>query len=178
MNNLLASIINDSESSTQNKQQFLHRLSQGKLTRKENPRSHMCVYFAAYDAAAKSVFIGHHKKSGLWLFNGGHMDPGETPADTATREAAEEWGLRIPRSTLPHVELVTLTKIEHPELVICEWHYDFWHFLPFDNHLFSPKKENLDTEFYSYGWVSYDEAEKLLTSQPTHEALRYLRKRK
>jgi len=48
---------------------FLQRIEEGKITRDENPKSHFCIYFAAYDPTAKKVFIGHHKKSGFWLFN-------------------------------------------------------------------------------------------------------------
>ena len=53
---------------------FLERIQEGKITRDENPKSHVCVYFAAYDPRAKQVFIGHHKKSGFWLFNGRNID--------------------------------------------------------------------------------------------------------
>ena len=56
---------------------FLERFSMGNLTRDEDNKSHFCAYFAAYDPNAKEVFIGHHKKSGLWLFNGGHIDKDE-----------------------------------------------------------------------------------------------------
>lgn len=44
---------------------FLERAQQGAPTRDENPQTHFCVYFAAYDPVAQKVFIGHHKKSGF-----------------------------------------------------------------------------------------------------------------
>jgi len=53
---------------------FRQRLKEGKLTKNENPESHFCAYFAACDFKAEQLFIGHHIKSGLWLFNGGHID--------------------------------------------------------------------------------------------------------
>lgn len=157
------------------RRKFLTRLDEGYLTRSENPLSHLCVYFAAFDPEARQVFIGHHKKSGLWLFNGGHMDPGETPLDTVIREAHEEWGMLLAPSLIPQPAHISLTKIEHPERQICQWHYDFWHFLPFHRDSFLPKDASLRTEFFSYGWKTYPEATALLTSQPTVEALDYIK---
>ena len=178
MNNSLIQYINQAEGDAEIKQKFLNRIQEGKITRSENPTSHLCVYFAAFDPDASLVFIGHHKKSGLWLFNGGHMDPGEMPRDTVLREAREEWGYTIEPSFVPDPQLVTLTKIEHPETQICQWHYDLWHFLPFEKSAFHPSDAALLTEFFSYGWKTYKEAEKFLTSQPTIEALDYLKNRR
>ena len=36
-----------------------------------------------------------HKRLGLWLQPGGHIDPGETPWEGALREAVEETGLEV-----------------------------------------------------------------------------------
>lgn len=36
-----------------------------------------------------------HKRLGLWLQPGGHVDPGEWPADAALREAGEELGTPV-----------------------------------------------------------------------------------
>ncbi|MFC1790200.1 NUDIX domain-containing protein [Patescibacteria group bacterium] len=74
--------------------QFRKRATEGQLTRDENPQTHFCVYFAACDPKAKRVFLGNHKKSGLWLFNGGHIDEGETPNEALAREISEEWGIK------------------------------------------------------------------------------------
>lgn len=178
MNNTLIQIVHHADGDPDIKQKFLDRIQEKKLTRTEHPTSHLCVYFAAYDPRAHLVFIGHHKKSGLWLFNGGHMDPGESPRETVIREAHEEWGLTLKPSSVPNPQLVTLTKIEHPETQICQWHYDLWHFLPFDSNSFHPYDEALRTEFFSYGWKTHKEAEKFLTSHPTVEAMIYLKNRR
>ncbi len=43
----------------------------------------------------KGVVLHRHKRLGLWLQPGGHVDPGETPWDGALREAVEETGLPV-----------------------------------------------------------------------------------
>ncbi len=43
----------------------------------------------------KGVVLHMHKRLGLWLQPGGHIEPGETPWDGALREAAEETGLPV-----------------------------------------------------------------------------------
>jgi 8-oxo-dGTP pyrophosphatase MutT (NUDIX family)/GNAT superfamily N-acetyltransferase len=43
----------------------------------------------------KGVVLHKHKRLGLWLQPGGHIDDGETPWDGALREAAEETGLPV-----------------------------------------------------------------------------------
>src|SRR6185369_9101284 len=89
----LEDLIKRKFSSDETALKYLERIKLGNLTKKENPQSHFCTYFAPYDPKAKQVFIGHHKKAGIWLFNGGHVDEGETLRDTLNREIDEEWGL-------------------------------------------------------------------------------------
>lgn len=40
-----------------------------------------------------------HKRLGMWLQPGGHIEPGESPADGALREAAEEIGVPVRHET-------------------------------------------------------------------------------
>ena len=173
MNDSLISIVEQVAGKDVVKLKFLNRLEEGHLTRSENPTSHLCAYFAAYDPATRNVFIGHHKKSGLWLFNGGHMDPGESPAVTVIREAQEEWGITLHQHTISPPQLATLTEIEHPERQTCEWHYDVWHFLPVDERVFVPNPTQLSIEFSEYGWKSYEQAKNLMTDPASQEALAY-----
>ncbi len=43
----------------------------------------------------RGVVLLRHKRLGLWLQPGGHVDPGETPWQGALREAFEETGLDV-----------------------------------------------------------------------------------
>jgi 8-oxo-dGTP pyrophosphatase MutT (NUDIX family) len=48
------------------------------------------------------VLLHRHKKLGIWLQPGGHLEPSETPWDAARREAMEETGLEFePWSSVP-----------------------------------------------------------------------------
>jgi len=44
---------------------------------------------------SRGVVLLEHKRLGIWLQPGGHIDPGETPWDAARRESAEETGLDV-----------------------------------------------------------------------------------
>lgn len=43
----------------------------------------------------RGVVLIRHKRLGIWLQPGGHVDPGEAPWDGARREAHEETGLDV-----------------------------------------------------------------------------------
>ncbi len=79
-------------------------------------RTNIATFLAHYDALAdpmdqehdavhvtgsaivtgpRGVVLLRHKRLGLWLQPGGHIDPGETPWDASVREAAEETGLDV-----------------------------------------------------------------------------------
>ena len=43
----------------------------------------------------RGVVLLEHKRLGIWLQPGGHIDPGETPWDASLRESLEETGLDV-----------------------------------------------------------------------------------
>lgn len=153
---------------------FLIRLREGALTRDENPETHFCVYFAGYDPDVKEVFMGHHKKSDLWLVNGGHIDRGETPTEALEREIREEWGMRISATTIGAPKLLTLTHVRNNPRVTCTRHYDIWYFVRLNKETFAPDQTLLSKEFYETRWLSPASAHALAADPNTHQALSFI----
>ena len=153
------------------RKQFIRRAEEGALTRDENPHTHFCVYFAAYDPKCQQVFIGHHIKSGLWLFNGGHIDKGELPFEALEREVKEEWGEHIQLNGSCKPSLLTITEINNPAKQKCRAHYDMWYFIPLSKNSFTPEENLLAKEFHQTGWKTIKQAEDLITDANTLMAL-------
>jgi 8-oxo-dGTP pyrophosphatase MutT (NUDIX family) len=53
------------------------------------------VTASAIVVGARGVVLHRHKRLGIWLQPGGHVEAGETVAHAALREAAEETGLPV-----------------------------------------------------------------------------------
>lgn len=129
---------------------YRSRLREGRLTRDENPISHVCVYFAAFDPERKEVFIGHHKKSNLWLFTGGHIDKGELIEESVSREIWEEWGQRIAPADIPQPSFLTITR--WMKSTSCKTHFDIWHFFPVNKKRFFVDQSKIAEEFHEIRW--------------------------
>lgn len=57
------------------------------------PDPHLVAYFLLIDSSANQVLLVDHKKAGLWLPAGGHVEPNEHPKETVRREILEELGI-------------------------------------------------------------------------------------
>jgi len=53
------------------------------------------VTASAIVVGPQGVLLLRHRRLGIWVQPGGHLEPGEMPADAAAREAAEETGLAL-----------------------------------------------------------------------------------
>lgn len=61
-----------------------------RLVKPATPPMHLVAYFVIVDGA--QVLLVDHRNAELWLPPGGHVDAGEHPRATVTRELAEELG--------------------------------------------------------------------------------------
>lgn len=59
----------------------------------DTPPKHLVVYFVPVDPASRCLLLGNHRKSGLLLPPGGHVEDGEDPRQGVIREAREELGI-------------------------------------------------------------------------------------
>jgi len=148
---------------------YLKRLEKGELTRDDHNPSHFCCYFLPYNPDTKQVFIVHHKKSGLWIAPGGHIDKDEGLLQTLNREIGEELGVqnKIKEEIKPF--LLTITPIDdRGDNYPCKEHLDIWYRFQTDG-----KEFNVDPrEFHETRWMSVAEARELITDAPNLEAMK------
>ena len=78
------------------------------------PAPHLVGYFVVVDPASGDLLLADHRLSGLWLPTGGHVEPGEHPADTVRREVVEELGVP-PVFAAPDPVLLTWTPTVGPD---------------------------------------------------------------
>ena len=145
---------------------FMARFSEGRLSRDENPASHFGIYFLPYNPITKKVFMVHHRKSGLWIAPGGHVDEGEEAFETLVREMKEELGVVYapPVGTQPF--LLTITPIDNPSYT-CKIHFDVWYGEETDGSNF-----HIDPrEFLETRWLTIMEARELVTDGSNLQAL-------
>jgi len=55
----------------------------------------LCVNAVVFDAERHKVLLTRRADNGQWCLPGGHVDPGETVAESCRREVEEETGLRV-----------------------------------------------------------------------------------
>lgn len=122
------------------------------------PEPHLVAYFPVIDAARGKVLLVDHRSSGLWLPAGGHVEPGEHPRDTVTREAREELDLAA-ELLAPAPQFITVTRTV--ELTPAHTDVSLWYVLTAD----SERPLAFDTgEMHAVRWflpseVPYERAE-------------------
>lgn len=57
------------------------------------PDPHLVAYIVARDPGDGAILLTEHRRSGLRLPPGGHVEPGEHPVQTVRREIVEELGI-------------------------------------------------------------------------------------
>ncbi len=64
------------------------------------PATHLVSYFVVLDEGSGQLLLVDHRKAGLWLPSGGHVEEGEDPWHTVVREAREELNMQAEASAL------------------------------------------------------------------------------
>ncbi|WP_035840223.1 NUDIX domain-containing protein [Kitasatospora azatica] len=75
------------------------------------PAMHLVSYFAVLDDT-RGLLLVAHRKAGLWLPAGGHVEPGEDPWAAVVRECREELGIEAVASPITgeHPLFLTVTR--------------------------------------------------------------------
>lgn len=133
-----------------------------RIIKPSTPDMHLVSYFVLFDPIEEKILLSDHKKSGLWLPTGGHIEPGEHPWTTVEREAIEELGIpAIPLFEAPLFLSVTKTS------KIVEEHTDIslWYVLKGNVH----QELNFSREeFHTVQWFSIDEIPYHCSDQHMH----------
>lgn len=61
-----------------------------RITKPDTPDKHLVAYFVLFDERNAKILLTDHRKSGLWLPAGGHVEINEDPKETVRRECMEE----------------------------------------------------------------------------------------
>lgn len=64
-----------------------------RIAKPATPDPHLVAYFLLVDPVTQKVLLVDHKKAGLWLPAGGHVEMNEHPSETVRREIVEELGI-------------------------------------------------------------------------------------
>lgn len=127
------------------------------------PHPHLVSYFLVLDPSSGDVLLVDHIKSKLWLPAGGHVEPGEHPAVTVSREAREEFGVETEFAAWagPHPLFVTVTEtVGTPETKHTD--VSLWFVIEHDQN--SPLTPDPD-EFNAVKWWRRDE---IAHADPSH----------
>jgi 8-oxo-dGTP diphosphatase len=65
-----------------------------RIAKPATPDPHLVAYFLLIDSLENQLLLVDHKKAGLWLPAGGHVELGEHPKATVEREIVEELGIQ------------------------------------------------------------------------------------
>ncbi|MBI5346680.1 MAG: NUDIX hydrolase [Chlamydiae bacterium] len=64
-----------------------------RIAKPDKPNIHLVSYFIVMDQNTNQFLLVDHKKAGLWLPPGGHVEINEHPKETVKREVKEELGI-------------------------------------------------------------------------------------
>ncbi len=90
------------------------------------PAMHLVCYFVVRDEARGRLLLSAHRKAGLWLPAGGHVEPDEDPWDAVVRECREELAIEATAASVtgerPFFLTVTRTRGADPHTDVSLWY--------------------------------------------------------
>ncbi|WP_255949728.1 NUDIX hydrolase [Streptomyces odontomachi] len=90
------------------------------------PPTHLVCYFVVLDETRGELLLVAHRKAGLWLPTGGHVEPGEDPWGTVGRECREELAVDAVPSAVsgarPFFLTITRTRGQHRHTDVSLWY--------------------------------------------------------
>lgn len=95
-----------------------------RIQKPDIPPKHLVSYFAIIDPKSKKILLQDHLLAKLWLPAGGHIEPGEDPAEAALRECEEELGFaaNFLGERKPHFITVTVTNGQGEHTDVSLWY--------------------------------------------------------
>ncbi len=131
-----------------------------RIKKPDTPPKHLVSYFVLIDTEQKSILLCDHIKAQLWLPSGGHVEPGEHPADTVRRESQEELSLTA-KFVRNHAKPFFITVTKTVGLTPGHTDVSLWYLIKGSRFNFI----NFDRrEFNDIEWFTYDE---IIESNPT-----------
>ncbi len=94
----------------------------------------------------KGLCLHRHKRLGIWLQPGGHIDPGELASDAAMREAFEETGMRA----VHYAHTPKLIHVDAHDGPRGHFHLDLRYAMWADEEPSPPEGESQDVRWYSW----------------------------
>ncbi|MET9914188.1 NUDIX domain-containing protein [Streptomyces sp. NPDC006476] len=97
-----------------------------RLRKPDVPAMHLVSYFVALDNTRGQLLLVAHRKAGLWLPAGGHVEPVEDPWAAVRRECREELDIGAMASPItgerPLFLTVTPTRGQNPHTDVSLWY--------------------------------------------------------
>lgn len=153
--NIISSIKPFDNLELEHKEDALAWLKSGKeifrIKKPDIPPKHLVSYIVLFDTEAQKILLIKHRKSGLWLPSGGHVEIDEDPQDTVKRELKEELGISA-RFIMDSPLFITVTQTINE--AVAHTDVSLWYVLKGD----LGKILNYDKrEIEEYKWFSFEE---------------------
>lgn len=119
---------------------------------------HFCVFFLPYNKKQNMIYLGHHKKADDWIPPGGHIEEGELPLDSATREFYEELRVEKDKRDFHPFDI----SIKHIKSKTCKTHYDMWYLVDSEIIDFDYDKR----EYHDADWFNLEDGISKIAKNP------------